>query len=54
MNELTEQEMIYYANYALIELCDVCGDYFSIRNYHDDENYIEYNGQQFLCNVCKN
>jgi hypothetical protein len=43
---MTEQEEIYYADYALIEICDCCGDYFSLSD-------IKFNGKQFLCNVCR-
>ena len=45
--ELTIEEEIYYANYAEIEICDCCGDYYGIF-------IIEYNGIQFLCSKCRN
>jgi len=53
LKELTEEEQIYYANYCSIELCDLCGEYFPILNNHDNDDYVEYNGIQFLCNKCK-
>ena len=54
MNEepLTVDEEVHYANYGLVEICDVCGNYFSIRDYRDQTNFIEFNGKQFLCQKC--
>jgi hypothetical protein len=53
MKELTEEEAIYYADYALIDTCDCCGDWFPIHNGHDGEDFLEYDGFQFLCRKCR-
>jgi hypothetical protein len=51
--ELTIEEELYYFKYALIDICDVCGEYVPITNNNDGNNYLEYNGVQLLCNKCK-
>jgi hypothetical protein len=55
MKELTEEEMVHYANCTLIEECDCCHIEFSIRNYGDGKNYIEidFSGKYFYCQKCK-
>ena len=53
MNKLTEQELIYYGNFAHIEECDCCHDYKQIINEHNENNFIVYNGKQFLCRKCR-
>jgi hypothetical protein len=52
--ELTEQELLYYSNYALIEMCEDPGhnDWVSITNYHEGNNYIIYDGK-FICFNCR-
>ena len=54
MKELTEEEQVYYAEYALIELCDCCGKYRPVRNHNDGADYITFTGRQFLCQTCLN
>lgn len=51
--QLTLDEELYYANHALIETCDCCGEYCAVFNYHDGYDYIVYNGIQFLCPTCR-
>jgi len=53
MKELTQEEINYYANYSKIEICDLCGDYFYFLNLHDGDDFVEYNGRQFLCELCR-
>jgi hypothetical protein len=53
MNELTEDEVIYYANYGMCEECDLCGRFMGYINYNENDSYIEFNGVQFLCNKCR-
>lgn len=49
---LTFDEEIYYANHALIDICNGCGNYFPIQNHHDGSNYLTWNGSQLLCCKC--
>jgi hypothetical protein len=51
--ELTFDEMVYYSNYAGIDTCDLCGEYFGIINYHDSGDFVVFNGKQFLCKKCR-
>jgi len=53
MKELTEKELVYYANVSLIEVCDCCGDYKPITNNHDGNDFVEFDGKQFLCKRCR-
>lgn len=56
-NELTDEELAFYGNYGYTQGCTCCGhdapihkyDFFHERN---NDNYIEYNGVQFLCCKC--
>ena len=52
ITELTEEEMVYYGNYSLIDLCDCCSQYFPITNYHNGDEFLMFNGQ-FLCKKCR-
>lgn len=50
--DFTDEEMMYYANYSLVDFCDTCGNCFPITNYHDDKDFVSFNGIQFLCKKC--
>jgi len=50
--ELTPEEEIHYANYALIDVCDGCGNYFPITNHHDGNNYLTFVGSKLYCQKC--
>lgn len=57
MEELTEKEQIYYANYGYIQECQLCKNEYPIHKYDIfnggfNKNYIEFNGKQFLCVKC--
>jgi hypothetical protein len=54
MDRLTEKEIMYYANYALIDVCDdcSCGEYTPIKNYHDGRNYLTWAGNRLYCLKC--
>ena len=54
MKELTEEEQVYYANNALIDICDCCGEYFPITNHNDGDDYLTFIGNQLLCQGCLN
>ena len=43
--ELTEDEEVHYANYAYIEICDVCHNYFALH-------LMEFDGDFFICSIC--
>jgi len=49
---LTLEEELYYANHALIDICDCCGNYFSIQNHHDGSNYLTWHGSKLYCQKC--
>ena len=51
--ELTEQEMVFYANYGLIGECDGCGDNaVPITNRNDGKNYLTITGNKIYCQKC--
>jgi hypothetical protein len=52
-NNLKEDKNIDYSDIGLIDICDLCNNYYSIYNEHDNGNYISYEGKQFLCIKCK-
>lgn len=54
MERLTEKEIMYYSNYALIDVCDEvgCGEYTPITNYHDGRNYLTWVGNRLYCQKC--
>jgi hypothetical protein len=52
-HELTLEEEIYYANYASIDTCDLCNNYFPIINWNDGEKFLTFSGNQLLCPSCK-
>lgn len=52
MKELTFEEQVYYANNALIDVCDCCGEYFPITNRNDGNDYLTLIGNQLLCQGC--
>ena len=52
-NELTIEEEVYYVNYALIDICDLCGNYTPILNYNDGKNYLTLTGTHLYCQKCK-
>ena len=39
-------------NYGLIDVCDCCGDYFSIHNRHDGKNYLTWVEKRLYCQKC--
>lgn len=39
-------------NYSLLDICDLCHDYFPIHNYYDDQNYLTWNGNYLYCQTC--
>ena len=49
---LTFEEEVYYANHALIDICDDCGDWTPITNYHDGDNFLIFDGW-FICYKCR-
>lgn len=52
--ELTQEEEVYYANYALIDVCDGlgCGDYVAITNYHDGDRFLTWKDGKLYCPKC--
>jgi len=53
MKELTEEEEeVYYANYNLVDVCDLCGKYTPITNRNDGNDYLTFTGIQLLCQGC--
>lgn len=52
--ELSIEDQVYYGNYGRIEVCDCCGNYQGIINYHESGNFIEIceNGCHFQCQKC--
>ena len=52
MKELTQEEIDYYFNFELIDVCDLCGENFAITNYNDGDNYLTFVGNQLLCQDC--
>ena len=51
-NELTEEQQIFYGNYGLIDVCDLCGNYVPIINHHDGKNYLTLVGDKLHCQEC--
>ena len=51
-NELTVEETVQYANYGLVDICDLCGYYFSILNSHDNRNYLTWEKNRLYCRMC--
>lgn len=50
---LTPEEEVYYSNYALIDLCDECGDYFPIHNHHDNAyDFLTWANGRLYCQGC--
>lgn len=51
--ELTQEEEVYYANHAWIDVCDDCGNWTAIHNNRDGSNFLTWtmNGQ-LLCQKC--
>ena len=53
-DKLINEEFIRCSNFSFVEECDCCHDYKSILNYHGQyDDFIEYNGIQFLCKKCR-
>ena len=50
--ELTEEEMVFYSNYALIDMCDCCGNYFPITNRHNGEKFLTIKDNGIYCQKC--
>ncbi len=50
--ELTEKEMIHYANYSLIDVCDKCGNESHILNYNDGNDFLTLTGKYLYCQDC--
>lgn len=50
---LPQEEVDQYLDYGLIEICDWCHYYYGFKNWHDDTNFIECVGTEFLCKKCK-
>jgi hypothetical protein len=53
IKELTMEEMVFYADHALIDICDLCGNYFPITNDHDGKNYLTLTDNGLLCLKCR-
>ena len=51
--ELTLEEQVYYANYAEVDVCDCCGNYTAIKNWHDGDNYLTWVAGKLYCQKCK-
>jgi len=49
---LTLEEEIYYADYAEIDICDLCGNYIPIINWNDGENHLTFCGGKLYCQKC--
>jgi hypothetical protein len=51
--DLTPEEEVYYANHALIDVCDgTCGDYVAITNYHDGDDFLTWFNGKLYCKTC--
>ena len=50
--ELSIEEEVYYGNYGLIDVCDLCNNEVAITNYHDDKNYLTLVGSKLYCQRC--
>lgn len=58
MNEIelfTEEERkeVDEVGFPYTEICDLCGDNFYFLNLNDGDDFVEYNGKQFLCELCR-
>ncbi len=56
-NELTEKELVFYGNFGYTQECDCCHKDAPIHKYdfyheRDNEDFIQYNGKQFICCNC--
>jgi hypothetical protein len=51
---LTLEEEVYYANYAEIDVCECCGNYVGIKNWHDDTNFLTWMAGKLYCQKCLN
>lgn len=51
-NGLTPEEELHYANHALIDICDGCGDFIGIHNHHDGSNYLTWANGKLYCYDC--
>lgn len=51
-NGLTPEEQLHYANHALVDHCDGCGDYTPIHNHHDGSNYLTWSNGKLYCYDC--
>lgn len=49
---LTFEEEVYYANQAEIDVCDLCGEWTPITNWHDGNNYLTFCGSKLYCRKC--
>jgi hypothetical protein len=49
---LTQEEELYYANHALIDLCDCCGDFVAIHNDCGGSNYLTWVDGKLYCQKC--
>jgi hypothetical protein len=50
---LTLDEELFYANQAEIDVCDCCGNWTPITNWHDGSNYLQWTlVGQLLCRKC--
>ncbi len=49
---LTFDEEIYYANYGLVDECDLCHNMVAITNYHEGDNFLTLTGSKLYCCKC--
>jgi hypothetical protein len=50
--ELTQEEVIFYTNHALIDRCDDCGEWMPITNRWDGKNYLTFVNGKLYCQSC--
>jgi hypothetical protein len=53
IEQLTQNEIDYYTKFALIDICNFCGDIIPIYNHQDGKNYLTWYNNKLYCCKCK-